>query len=291
MTAAIGKYAAKKMLNGQLKKYAKKEPAGEYDPFYEYRTDSRGRKKKFKKQIPAYIPPHDADILASVRKRAYYLDMSLFTFMGVRFGWSSVIGLIPAIGDALDMLMALSVYMECRKVEGGLDAGTKMKMKIWIIVDFLIGLVPFVGDLLDASFKANTQNVRLLEIALDKKYKPSQLKIEEEKKTAERQKRDSHYRPPAPATVYEDMSEDENLPQYASRDRSPQPPVQRPDAALAQQERRGGEPTDRPAKKSRSSWFGGRGGGDGATRDVEMAQTRHNTQAGNSRLQDSQGPR
>ena len=55
--------------------------------------------KKVKKQIPAYIPSHDADILAKARKRAYKLDFCLFNFLGFRFGWSSVIGLIPAIGD------------------------------------------------------------------------------------------------------------------------------------------------------------------------------------------------
>lgn len=49
-----------------------------------------------KRQIPDYIPEHDAIILAKMRQRAYMLDMSLFNFMGVRFGWSSVIGLIPA---------------------------------------------------------------------------------------------------------------------------------------------------------------------------------------------------
>jgi hypothetical protein len=30
MAAAVGKYAAKKMLSSQLKQYSKKEPAGQY---------------------------------------------------------------------------------------------------------------------------------------------------------------------------------------------------------------------------------------------------------------------
>jgi hypothetical protein len=30
MAAAVGKYAARKVLNSQMKKYAKKEPAGQY---------------------------------------------------------------------------------------------------------------------------------------------------------------------------------------------------------------------------------------------------------------------
>jgi len=54
-----------------------------------------GKTKKVHKQVPAYIPDHDAVILAKMRKRAYKLDMALFTIAGIRFGWSSVIGLIP----------------------------------------------------------------------------------------------------------------------------------------------------------------------------------------------------
>ena len=36
-------------------------------------------------------------------------------------------------------------------------------MKFNIILDFLIGLVPFVGDIADAAYKCNTKNVIILE--------------------------------------------------------------------------------------------------------------------------------
>lgn len=55
-----------------------------------------GKMKKVKKQVPVYIPEHDAMILAKMRKRAYSLDMALFDAFGMRFGWSSVIGIVPA---------------------------------------------------------------------------------------------------------------------------------------------------------------------------------------------------
>lgn len=54
-----------------------------------------GKMKKVKKLIPTYIPDHDAKVLAKMRKRAYNLDCSLFTFAGTRFGWSAVYGFIP----------------------------------------------------------------------------------------------------------------------------------------------------------------------------------------------------
>src|ERR1700712_3743349 len=85
------------------------------DPLFELRPDRKGRLVKQKKLIPSYLPEKEAKILAKVRKRAYYLDMSLFNFMGVRFGWSSVIGIVPFVGDGLDMLMALSLFRNCCK--------------------------------------------------------------------------------------------------------------------------------------------------------------------------------
>lgn len=58
------------------------------DPYFAMVEDPRrpGKFRKVKKQIPAYIPEHDADVLAEVRKSAYRLDMCLFNFMGIRFG-------------------------------------------------------------------------------------------------------------------------------------------------------------------------------------------------------------
>jgi len=284
MTAAIGKYAAKKMLSSQLKQYQKKEPAGPYDPYYEYRTDSRtGRKKKYKKQIPSYIPSHDADILASVRKRAYRLDMSLFNFLGIRFGWSSVIGLVPAFGDGLDGVMALNLVRKCNQVEGGLPQSILLHMLVWVFIDFIIGLVPFAGDLLDASIKANSKNVRILEQHLDKKYKPKELSRREREDEDAAKRRGQEYHPPAPATVYEDFSEEEDLPQYSTRPSSPGAGPRRPDPARVPTETRGGPREERRQSKG---WTGGRSGSRrerDRPSDVEMAQTRDQSGRSGSR--------
>ncbi|TID18885.1 hypothetical protein E2P81_ATG05859 [Venturia nashicola] len=251
MAAVVGKYAAKKMLSKQLNQYKDKEPAGQYDPYYEYRTNPRtGKQKKYKKQIPAYIPEHDADVLASVRKRAYRLDMSLFNFMGIRFGWSSVIGIVPAAGDAIDGAMALNLVRKCMQVTDGLPSGVIMNMLVWVIIDFVIGLVPFVGDILDASIKANSKNVRILEEHLDKKYKPSEIARREKEAAEEAKRKNQEYHPPAPATVYEDMSDDDDrLPQYSTRPHSPNLAANgpsRPSAARVPAETRGGTRDDRP---------------------------------------------
>jgi len=62
-----------------------------------YGRDGRptGKVKKQKKALPTGLSQNDASVLKKVRRRAYRLDMSLFNLGGIKFGWSSVIGIIP----------------------------------------------------------------------------------------------------------------------------------------------------------------------------------------------------
>lgn len=69
----------------------------------------------------------------------------------------------------MDTLMALMVYKTCCQIDGGLPFNVKIMMLINIVIDFIIGIVPFLGDLVDAMFKANTRNVILLEQHLREK--------------------------------------------------------------------------------------------------------------------------
>jgi hypothetical protein len=74
-----------------------------------------------------------------------------------------------SIGDAGDAALAMMVVKSCEGVDGGLPAALRMKMMINVIIDFFIGLVPFIGDLADAVYKANTRNAVILETHLRKK--------------------------------------------------------------------------------------------------------------------------
>lgn len=61
------------------------------------------------------------------------------------------------------------VVATCLKVEGGLPGSLKLQMLFNVAFDFVIGLVPFIGDLADALYKANTRNAVLLEKHLREK--------------------------------------------------------------------------------------------------------------------------
>ncbi|KAL8757407.1 MAG: hypothetical protein Q9199_002240 [Rusavskia elegans] len=161
MSAAVAKMLAKKYAEKTGKKHF--TPAA--DPYFVTREDGKVTKHK-RQDVPMGISPADAKVLLAVRRRAYRLDNS-FNLCGIRFGLSSVVGLVPALGDFIDVFFALMVYLNCCKV--GLDASTKSKMTMNIIIDFALGLTPVLGDIADALFKANTRNLIELEKFLIKK--------------------------------------------------------------------------------------------------------------------------
>ncbi|PHH79515.1 hypothetical protein CDD82_2336 [Ophiocordyceps australis] len=172
MTSYLAKVVSKKILGESLQnKFGKEDPYFEQVPATRLNGKPTGKLKKRKKALPPGISEHDGQILTKVKRRAYRLDLALCSFLGIRFGWSSVIALVPAIGDALDAFMALMVFKTCCQVDGGLPSSLKLQMLVNIAVDFAIGLIPFLGDLADAVFKANTRNALLLEQHLRDKGK------------------------------------------------------------------------------------------------------------------------
>lgn len=257
MAAVAGKFVANKLLSKQMDKYKDKKVESGDDPFFATIDDPKrpGKQKKVKKAIPPYIPEPDALVLAKVRKSAYRLDMCLFTFLGIRFGWSSVIGIVPAVGDVVGMLLALMVFRKCCQIEGGLDGGTKLKMLFFIAFDFGIGLIPFVGDLADAAYKCNTKNARELERVLDKRYRPEGYDSERVGKNDEGRKKRRQsgiYAPndPPPATMFEDFSDEESdrrRPVNDDRTETDYSPVRRPAGTRAPDDRRGGT---RPSRQN-----------------------------------------
>ncbi|KAJ4116232.1 hypothetical protein NW768_011021 [Fusarium equiseti] len=164
MTSIVTKLVTKKILGETVaNKFGTEDPYFEHIPATRLDGTPNGKVKKRKKALPPGITDHDAKILNKVKRRAYRLDLCLFSCFGIRFGWGSVIGLVPAIGDVLDMLLALLVMRTCMKVDGGLPTSVKGKMVFNVLVDFVVGLVPFAGDLVDAAYKCNTRNAALLE--------------------------------------------------------------------------------------------------------------------------------
>lgn len=90
--------------------------------------------------------------------------------LGFRFGIEALIGLIPVIGDGIGALMSLYLFIEASRM--GAPWRLRVRMLGNILLDFVIGLLPLVGDIGDIAFKANTRNVALLRRWADAQLSP-----------------------------------------------------------------------------------------------------------------------
>lgn len=88
-------------------------------------------------------------------------------FTRYRFGLDSVIGLIPGAGDVVTTAVAAWVIKEAAKL--GLPRHVVARMVANVLIDFVIGSVPVLGDVADVFFKANLRNLDLLERHLSKR--------------------------------------------------------------------------------------------------------------------------
>ena len=100
--------------------------------------------------------------LAQVRWIAGMMD-NQFRVPGtnLRFGWDSILGLFPGIGDVLTSAVSLLIVHHAYQTKA--SPLTMARMLGNVGVDFVVGAIPLVGDLFDFAFKANLKNARLLE--------------------------------------------------------------------------------------------------------------------------------
>lgn len=140
---------------------------GVEDPYYEYIVVGKDRNgkpkhKKTKRRIPQGISDHDTKVLLEVKKQAFRYDM-WFTFFGLRFGLSNIVGLVPIVGAFILNFWSLSLFWKARSLEDGLPLDIQLIFIFNILVDFLLSLIPIVGDIIEIGYKANLRNFLLLE--------------------------------------------------------------------------------------------------------------------------------
>jgi len=80
----------------------------------------------------------------------------------IRVGLDAILGLLPVGGDALTgiiqvglVMVALSRYRVPKPIAARMAAN--------VLIDTAVGAIPFLGDIFDVGFKANTRNVKLLQ--------------------------------------------------------------------------------------------------------------------------------
>ncbi len=78
-----------------------------------------------------------------------------------RFGLDSIFGLAPVAGDAAMAAVSLYIVWEARRM--GAPPALVTRMLGNVALDAAGGAIPVLGDLFDATFKANLRNLALLE--------------------------------------------------------------------------------------------------------------------------------
>ncbi len=107
------------------------------------------------------LEPREVQIEKGLDALARYLD-GLFRVPGTtwRFGLDGLIGLIPNVGDTLTLLPSL--YILISAVRYGVPKITLLRMAFNLGLDYVVGSIPFIGDVFDFFWKANKKNMDLI---------------------------------------------------------------------------------------------------------------------------------
>ncbi len=113
---------------------------------------------KFAHDRGRFLPP----AIQRAKKLAWLLDEA-FTVPVIRkrIGLDPIVSAIPGGGDALMLLFSCYILWVAWDLK--LPHDKLVRMAVNIGIDYLVGLVPVAGDLLDFAWKANTMNVEMLE--------------------------------------------------------------------------------------------------------------------------------
>lgn len=108
---------------------------------------------------PAHLARPELDQL---RRFAWILD-SQFRIPGTsfRFGMDALVGLIPGFGDFAGAIASTVFLLQGLRI--GAPRAVMGRMLANVVIETLVGAIPGLGDLFDATFKANQRNLRLLE--------------------------------------------------------------------------------------------------------------------------------
>lgn len=105
--------------------------------------------------------PGAANLVERLDQFAYWSDDCIpIPGLDARIGLDPVLGLVPVWGDVITAV--ISCYVPYQAYRVGAPPSLIFKMLVIIIADAVSGSIPVAGDLIDAAFKANKMNVRML---------------------------------------------------------------------------------------------------------------------------------
>jgi hypothetical protein len=110
---------------------------------------------------------------ASVRQRVEAMEKILermFVIPGLNrpIGLDVILDLIPGVGDIAGAALGSYMVWEARNL--GMSKWQMGRMAGNVGIDFLFGLIPFVGAVPDFFFRSNSRNLKIIKRHLDKHH-------------------------------------------------------------------------------------------------------------------------
>ena len=110
---------------------------------------------------------------ASVRQRVEALELLMeraFTIPGTnrKIGLDVLLDFVPIVGDIAGAALGSYMVWEARNL--GMSKWAMGRMAGNVGVDFLLGLVPWVGAVPDFFFRSNSRNLKIIKKHLDKHH-------------------------------------------------------------------------------------------------------------------------
>jgi hypothetical protein len=99
--------------------------------------------------------------LSDLKKISDVMDRQFKGPFGWRFGWDGLLGLVPIVGDLVTN--AISLYVVLRAAQTGVAPSVILRMGLNILIENLVDMIPFFGNLFDFFWKANSKNMVLVE--------------------------------------------------------------------------------------------------------------------------------
>jgi hypothetical protein len=108
-------------------------------------------------------PVPAAQSTSGLRDLARVLDEAIrIPGTNIRIGLDAILGLIPGGGDVAGGLFSSILMLQAARM--GAPTSVLARMLGNVVIDTAIGSIPLIGDLFDFAWRANSKNVRLLEL-------------------------------------------------------------------------------------------------------------------------------
>ncbi len=102
----------------------------------------------------------------------HFLDTK-FTILGVKIGIDPFLDFLPVVGPFIGGVMSLYILWIAWRLKVSLFI--LFQMLINISIDYILGLIPFIGFFGDLFYRANVRNLRLLKNNIEREVLEGEL--------------------------------------------------------------------------------------------------------------------